>query len=611
MKAVRARIAFSVIGAFGLLSGTASATPTPRTPIHHLVIVIGENVSFDALYGTYAPNPDQTIDNLRSRGIVDAEGKPGPRYRDAVQFQYLGGDWKYSLNLSGASPYDVLPAPLLVGTYDSETLVWHSLEPDPRFSSMSTNGPYPISSYVPYGLDAGVETGDPVHRFFQMWQQTGGSNEDLHRYTWVAMTAGRGADTPNVSAQHPGQGGEVMGFLNMAAGDAPYFKQLADQYALSDNYHQSIMGGTTANFLAIATADVARFERDHHPARPPPRQIENPNPATGTANFYRKDGTDGGSYIRCDRDDPGAYDIRRYLKEIGIPPNCASNTWYLVNNYDPPFLPDGRVVPQGPDKHVYPAQTLPEIGSALTSGGVEWAWFTGGRDLEDLAEDPFFLQAERLAQEAMPDASKDRLIDKTLHIARDLVYNNSGDPLVSFPRILQGTDNSRLRNLKALYREINESTLPSVSFVVPKNVDSGHPGYSATARYEAFIRDLLGRFDKNPTLWADTAILITTDEGGGSFDSGYIQTLDFFGDGTRIPLLLISPFARRGHVDHVYQDHASILKFIEYNWSLPPLSERSRDCLPNPITNADDPYRPVNTPAIGDLTTLFDFSGRH
>jgi phospholipase C len=165
--------------------------------------------------------------------------------------------------------------------------------------------------------------------------------------------------------------------------------------------------------------------------------------------------------------------------------------------------------------------------------------------------------------------------------------------------------------LKTFYQAIDESALPTVSFVVPKNVDSGHPGYSATARYEAFIRDLLGRFDKNPTLWADTAILVTTDEGGGSFDSGYIQTLDFFGDGTRIPLLLISPFARRGHVDHVYQDHASILKFIEYNWSLPPLSERSRDRLPNPITNADDPYRPLNAPAIGDLTTLFDFSGRH
>ena len=137
-----------------------------------------------------------------------------------------------------------------------------------------------------------------------------------------------------------------------------------------------------------------------------------------------------------------------------------------------------------------------------------------------------------------------------------------------------------------------------------------HPGYSATARYETFIQDLLGRFEKQPALWADTAILITTDEGGGFFDSGYIQTLDFFGDGIRIPFLVISPYARKGYVDHVYQDHASILKFIEYNWGLPPLSDRSRDRLPNPVARPEDPYRPINSPAIGDLTSLFDFKAR-
>jgi len=193
----------------------------------------------------------------------------------------------------------------------------------------------------------------------------------------------------------------------------------------------------------------------------------------------------------------------------------------------------------------------------------------------------------------------------------NLVYNNSGDPLVSFPKIIHGPDRARLRNLKSFYAHLDDGKLPAVSFVVPKNIDSGHPGYSATSRYEAFIRDLLARFDQHSDLWADTAILITTDEGGGSFDSGYIQTLDFFGDGTRIPFLVISPYARKGHVDHVYQDHASILKFIEYNWNLPPLSTRSRDRLPNPVTGDDNPYRPINSPAIGDLTSLFDFSNQN
>ena len=73
-------------------------------------------------------------------------------------------------------------------------------------------------------------------------------------------------------------------------------------------------------------------------------------------------------------------------------------------------------------------------------------------------------------------------------------------------------------------------------------------------------------------------------------------------------MIAVSPFARRGHVDHTYADHVSILKFIEYNWGLPPLSERSRDNLPNPEALPSAPYFPTNSPAIGDLTGLFRFS---
>ena len=80
--------------------------------------------------------------------------------------------------------------------------------------------------------------------------------------------------------------------------------------------------------------------------------------------------------------------------------------------------------------------------------------------------------------------------------------------------------------------------------------------------------------------------MATFDEGGGYYDSGYIQTLDFFGDGTRIPLFVISPYVIPGSIDHTYADHASILKFIEANWSLRPMSPRSRDNLPNPVVAA-------------------------
>jgi phospholipase C len=112
---------------------------------------------------------------------------------------------------------------------------------------------------------------------------------------------------------------------------------------------------------------------------------------------------------------------------------------------------------------------------------------------------------------------------------------------------------------------------------------------------------------RTPEVFEDTAILITFDEGGGYYDSGYVQPVSFFGDGSRIPLMVVSPFAKKGYVDHTYSDHVSILKFIESNWRLSPLSKRSLDNLSNPETSDDDPYRPTNGPAIGNLMTLFDF----
>jgi phospholipase C len=115
----------------------------------------------------------------------------------------------------------------------------------------------------------------------------------------------------------------------------------------------------------------------------------------------------------------------------------------------------------------------------------------------------------------------------------------------------------------------------------------------------------------NPRLWKDTAIMITFDEGGGYYDSGYVQPLDFFGDGTRIPLIVVSRFTRAGHISHDYADHVSILKFIERNWGLAPVTERSRDNFPNPVTAPANPYVPLNTPAISDLFGLFDFHHEH
>ena len=148
--------------------------------------------------------------------------------------------------------------------------------------------------------------------------------------------------------------------------------------------------------------------------------------------------------------------------------------------------------------------------------------------------------------------------------------------------------------------------LPAVTFLKPGD-DDGHPGYSTLAAFEAFVTHAVAEVQNNPSLWKDSAIFVTFDEGGGYYDSGYVQPVSFFGDGTRVPMVVISPYAKRGFVSHTYTDHVSILKFIERNWGLATLSHRSLDNLPNPVATNSDPYKPTNGPAIGDMFDYFDF----
>jgi phospholipase C len=154
---------------------------------------------------------------------------------------------------------------------------------------------------------------------------------------------------------------------------------------------------------------------------------------------------------------------------------------------------------------------------------------------------------------------------------------------------------------------VQSGVLPAVSWVKPSGLVDGHPASSKFNLFEGYAKKIVDVVKANPKLWADTAIFITVDEGGGYYDSGYTQPLDFFGDGTRIPLIVVSPYSKGGHISHSYSDHVSTLKFIEKNWDLKPLTSRSRDNLPNPRAGEDNPYVPVNSPAIGDLMDLFDF----
>jgi phospholipase C len=340
------------------------------------------------------------------------------------------------------------------------------------------------------------------------------------------------------------------------------------------------MGGTGANFQALATGHAIAYWRDGALGRPPPNQIEDPNPRPGTNNWYTQSGYANGSYTKCsDPSEPGIAAIRCFLASLPYPSfndgNCEPEAYYLVNNYSAGFSPTGEPAPLGPEIYRIPPQAQPTIAEALSRNGVSWKWYSGGRNGVGLTP-------------------------------RE--YCGVCDPLIFSNAVMTGPLKANLQDHATLFADLdNIDTMPAVAFVIPPNGESGHPASSTPPRYEHFLRRLIDKVQSNPALWAKAAILVTVDEGGGYWDSGYIQILDAFGDGTRIPLLAVSPFAKKGVVDHAYTDHVSILKFIEANWRLAPLSARSRDHLPNPIADPADPYVPANQPAIGDLMSLFAF----
>jgi phospholipase C len=158
-----------------------------------------------------------------------------------------------------------------------------------------------------------------------------------------------------------------------------------------------------------------------------------------------------------------------------------------------------------------------------------------------------------------------------------------------------------------LYNDIANGNLPAVSVVKPNALNDGHPASSKLSLFESFTHKVIADLKANPKLWATTAVFITFDEGGGYWDSGYVQPVDFFGDGTRIPLIVVSKYSEGGKVNHEYADHVSIDKFIERNWKLKPITDRSRDNLPNPKSTKGNPYVPTNRPAIDDLWSTFTF----
>src|SRR3984957_16505248 len=320
-----------ILTIFQISFGGALASPLPapdkektstETPIKHVIVLIGENRSFDHLFATYVSPSGDSVKNLLSEHIVNADGTPGTHFGKAAQFQAIAPfktTFYISLDNSEKAPYTTLPEPslnfspspvtgepppfpaadlpflggiepsleagdlvlLTTGASGAEQtaeffnpVTDQILDADTRVANFAhlPNGPFPLTgsptatgNTLPYDS----YTGDTTHRLFEMWQQSdcdirnatfdnpSGCLNDLYPFVISNYTSEPDPEsfvTPGLVDDN-GEGNS-MGFYNMQAGDVPELKKLADQYSMSDNYHQAVMGGTGANHIMMGSGDA-------------------------------------------------------------------------------------------------------------------------------------------------------------------------------------------------------------------------------------------------------------------------------------------------------------------------------------------------------------------
>jgi len=626
-----------------------------ESPIKHVIILIGENRGTDHTFGVYRPKGrHQTISNILSKGIVEGDGSPGRNFKLAQQYSvkpqplyYIGAPRNAKKaygdrgqmpqpNTNGAPAAQSLTgAPFPPGFPEAANQIDPSPDFGPNTNTILTTGAtnlppksldtripdagmLPNGPFVLQGLNISDDdyTGDMTHRFYQAWQQSDcsmanatranptGCLNDLFPFV-MATFALNDSVTPAVQSNFS-QGNE-MGFYDAEQEQASTLKTLADRFALSDNFHQSFQGGTGANHFMLGTGDAGFWSDGKGNAVPPPaNQIANPNPVKGSTNKYTADN----NFSNCsDFSQPGVAPIVSYIESLPYraEPNCAQRHYYMLDNTNPGFFPNGFQAPNPATQGMLPASSVRTIGDALNDKKISWAYFGGGYNDAVALSDEAVAAGTAMTQNSSTAMGTAALADPSHELG--IAYCQICNPF-QYASSIMGNEAQRKAHIKDtvdLLANIKSNTLPAVSFGKPDGLLDGHPSSSKIDLFEAYVQQVLDALEANPKLKAETAVFVTWDEAGGYWDSGFIQPIDFFGDGPRIPLLVLSPYTTGGKVNHDYADHVSILKFIERNWKLRPLTDRSRDNLPNPRMRDDEPYVPRNMPALSDLWEMFDF----
>ena len=413
---------------------------------------------------------------------------------------------------------------------------WKGKDPDPAFPYRMANRPFRLDAQ-PLNLPLSLQVRSPVHRYYQNIEQINGGRND--RFAAVSDA-----------------GGYTMGYYD---GSKLPLWQWAREYTLADNFFMAAYGGSSLNHQWLVCACTPRD--DSAPDR------------------LRAQVDDKGKLRRRSGSPASALDGDQLTFDGDFTPDG-----YSVNTTQPPYQPSGvppakdgdlRLASNAPNVALYamPAQRQKTIGDTLSTKGISWAWYAGGWNA------------------AVKDGMQPPEAKRAVIYNRDkgsIVFQPHHQPFNYYARFAPGSaDRDRhLKDYIDLAAGIERGDLPNVVFYKPQGNLNQHPGYTDVLSGDTHIADVIAKIKASP-LWASSAIIVTYDENGGFWDHVAPPPGDRWGPGSRVPAIIVSPYAKRGHVDRTIYDTTSILKFITLRFGLEPL--------------------PGVRPNVGDLTAAFDF----
>jgi len=395
--------------------------------------------------------------------------------------------------------------------------VWLSSDkPDPQFPANLPNKPFRIDA-PPVDMPLSAKTRDLIHEYYRNQEQINGGRNDR----FVAASDA---------------GALVMGHYDGST--LPTWKW-AQEYTLADNFFMGAFGGSYLNHIWLVCA-CAPIDRDA--------------PASERAQVDER------GWLKTKPSSPKSV--------LDGPPQFLGGEvtpdGYSVNTSQPPYQPS-RIAPAkggdpryaDPSKHPVPPQTLKTIGDTLSAKGISWAWYSGAWDA------------------AVKDGMQPADAKRTIINARgpgEPNFVTHHQPFNYFARFAPGTPDraEHLKDYHDLVAGIEKGELPQVVFYKPQGTLNEHPGYADVQSGDEHIAGLLAKIKASP-LWSSSVVIVTYDENGGFWDHVAPPKVDRWGPGTRIPAIIVSPFARKGYIDHTQYDTTSILKLITRRFGLEPL----------------------------------------